>query len=158
MLAAPVHQPDGVEDLHRPMGVQGRDHPRDRAEVAVEERAQAPIVVDRPGPGAAAHEQLEARDAEGVLHVDRDQADPQPILGGRPDAVRPCPRGRLGRPLLVRHAPDLAHPRGREMRRDGQFVHARIDPMDEVPAQAREVRTGAHPGGWRRHHRVPGRV
>ena len=65
------------------------------AEVAVDELAQAAVVVDRARARAAADEQLEARDAERVLHVDGDQADAEAVLGRRPDPVLARPRRRL---------------------------------------------------------------
>jgi hypothetical protein len=48
VLTLLVDQPDRVEDLHRVVRVEAGQDLRDRAEVAVEELAQAPVVVDRP--------------------------------------------------------------------------------------------------------------
>ena len=115
MLTVGVHEPDGVEHLHRLVRVQGGDDLRDRVEVAVDELAEAAVVVDGPRPGAAAHEELEGRDAERVLDVDRDEADPKGVLDRRLDLVllRPC--FGIARELLVLHPPDLAHGRRVEM-------------------------------------------
>jgi hypothetical protein len=64
------------------MGVERRDDRRDRAEVAVEELAQAPVVVL-----GSADVELVARNAEGVLDVDGDQADPEAVLERRAKPV-----------------------------------------------------------------------
>ena len=150
MLAAFVHEIDRVEDLHRMVGVHGRDHPRDRGEVAVEERAQATIVVDRTGAGPAAHEQLEAGDAKGVLDVDGNQADPRPVLGRRPDAVRAAPS-----PPPEPPAPGRGRARPRR--------HARARSGAGSAARAWKARLDARPGiiqaGGRQHKRgAPHRV
>jgi hypothetical protein len=44
--------------------------------VPVHELAETAVVVDRAAAGAAADKQLESRDAERVLDVDGDEADP----------------------------------------------------------------------------------
>ena len=79
-----------------------------------------------PGARAPAHEQLETGDAEGVLDVDGDEADPR-AGPRRPAGCRAAaPTGRLRRPLLIGHAPDLADTRGSEVGRDGQLAHGRL--------------------------------
>ena len=96
VVAVLVDQPQ-VEDLHRPVRVQAREDLRDRAEVSVDELAQAAVVVDGAGPGTAGDEQLEVRDAEGVLDVDGEHAEPELVLGRRLKAVlgrRPALRAR----------------------------------------------------------------
>ena len=92
VVAVLVDQPDRVEHLHRVMGVEARNDLRDRSEVAIEELAQATAVVDRARARAAGDEQLEARDAERVLDVDRQQAEAERVRGGRADPVTlsPC--------------------------------------------------------------------
>ncbi len=123
MLAVLVEQPDGVEDLHRMVRVEAGEDLRDRAEVAVEELAEAAIVVDRPIARAPRDEQLEVRDAERVLHVHGEQADAQLVSGGGPHGMPSRPRGRLAGPLLVRHTPDLANTARVEMCRQRQLLH-----------------------------------
>ena len=113
-----VDEPDGVEDLHRLVRVERRDDLRDCVQVSVEEFAQPPVVVDRARAGASSHEQLEAGDAEGVLDVHGDQADPLQVVGGRAQPVLESPGFGLARALLVRHAPDLADGRGVEVGRN----------------------------------------
>ena len=110
MVALVVDEPDGVEDLHRPVRVEAGDDLRDRAEVPVHEVAEAPVVVDRAGAGAAADEELEVGDAERVLDVDGEQADPERVVRRRADPVLLGPRSCLARALLVGDAPDLADP------------------------------------------------
>ena len=109
-----------MEDLHRLVGVEGRHDLGDRVDVAVKEVAEAAVVVDGAGPGAAAHEQLEARDAEGVLDVDGDKADPVGVLCRRPKPVLERPGLGLAGALLVRDAPDLPDRLRIEVRRDRQ--------------------------------------
>src|SRR5207249_3291590 len=76
--------------------------------VPVEELTQAPVVVDGAGARTPGDKQLEPGDAEGVLNVDRDQADPECIVGGRAQPMLAGPRLALPRQLLVGRAPDLA--------------------------------------------------
>ena len=78
------------------------------AEVAVDELAEPPVVVDRARSRPAADEELEAGDAERVLDVDGEQADPELILAGRPNPVLLGPEPSVSGALLVRHAPDLS--------------------------------------------------
>ena len=96
MVPVGVDEPDRVEDLHRPVRIEAGDDLRDRAEVAVDELAEPPVVVDRARSRPAADEELEARDAERVLDVDGEEADrgsssvrsgPNPVLLD-PDAER----------------------------------------------------------------------
>jgi len=47
MIPLGVDEPDGVEDLHRPMRVEARHDLSDRPQVAVGELAKPPVVVDR---------------------------------------------------------------------------------------------------------------
>src|SRR5207249_11940799 len=89
---------------------------RDRVEVAVQELAEPAVVVDGAGAGAACDEQLETGDAERVLNVDGDEADPRGVFRGRAEGVLAGPRlGPLGA-LLVGHSPDLADRLGIEVR------------------------------------------
>ena len=50
--------------------------------------------------------------------VDGDEADPEPVLRGRPDSVLAGPPLRVPCPFLVRDPPDFSDPLGLEMRRD----------------------------------------
>ena len=126
MFAVRIDQEHRVEDLHSRMGVEGGMDFGDRGKVAVDEGAQAGIVIDGAASRTPADEQLEIRQAEGVLHVDGQQADPFPVGSRRRDAVLPGPGRRLPGAVSVRHAPDLAHRVGIEMFRDGKLtpVHA----------------------------------
>src|SRR5262249_35063097 len=108
MPAALAEEVDAVEDLHRLMRVHRRHDLGDRVEVPVDERAEAPVVVDRTGARAARDEELEARDAEGVLDVDEDEADTECVLVRRPQTLLRGPVPRIGGPLLVLDAPDVA--------------------------------------------------
>src|SRR5215211_4128116 len=101
-----------MEDLHRLVRVERQDDLRDRVEVSVDELADAPAVVDRAG-----HEELEARYTERVLHVDEEQRDSPRVVSRRPKPVRPSPRGRVRRALLVRDPPDLRNALRIEVRR-----------------------------------------
>src|SRR5512143_1420217 len=99
MLPAVIRQEDAVKNLDRLVGVEGRTDLGDPVKVAVDEGAQPAIVVDRARPRAPAHVKLVSRDAERVLDVDREEADPEPVGGGRPDAPLPGPPLRLNGPL-----------------------------------------------------------
>ena len=81
---------------------------RDRGEVPVHEVAEPAVVVDGAGPGAAADEELEIRDAERVLDVDGEQADAEGVVCRRANRVLLGPRPCLAGTLLVWDAPDLA--------------------------------------------------
>src|SRR5580765_4563225 len=111
MVAVVVHEPDGVEHLHRLVRVERRHDLRDRVEVAVDELAEAPVVVHGARPGATADEELEGRDAEGVLDVHRDEADPERVLDRRLELVLLRPFLRVVSQLLVLDAPNLGHRR-----------------------------------------------
>jgi hypothetical protein len=105
MAAVLVHEPDRVEDLHGAMGVEARHDLRDRAEVAVDEVAETAVVVDGSGSRTPSDEELEARDAEGVLDVDGEQAHLEAVLARGPQVVFPRPVRRLAGTLLVGDSP-----------------------------------------------------
>ena len=109
------------------MGVEARDDLRDGAEVAVDELAQPAVVVNGAGARATADEELEARDAERVLDVDRQQAEAEGVAGRRPDLMARSPRRRLARAVLVRDPPDLAHAARVEERRDREHLSRPAD-------------------------------
>ena len=98
-VALLVDEPDRVEHLHRTVGVEARKDLRDRGEVAVDELAQTPVVVDRARARAPGDEELEARYAERVLDVDGEEAEPKGVPGSRTQTVchRPTPRPRRAR-------------------------------------------------------------
>src|SRR5205814_7544826 len=111
-----------MEYLHRLVGVERRHDLRDRVEVPIEELAEPMVVVDRACARAAADEKLEARDAERVLDVNSDEADPRRVFGRLLQRLFARPLLRLPRALFVRDAPDLADPRRLEVR--GNREHA----------------------------------
>jgi hypothetical protein len=115
-----VDEPERVEDLHRLMGIERRHDLGDRVEVPVDELAETAVVVDRACAGAALDEQLEGGDAERVLDVDGDEADPHRVLRRRPQAVLRGPQLGLARAVVVGHPPDLAHGLRVEMWRNRQ--------------------------------------
>ena len=124
MLAVRIDQEHRVENLHGRVGVEGGMDCGDRRQVAVDEGAQAGVVLHSAAPRAAADEQLEVRQAEGVLHVDGQQANPLVVSGRGRDAVQRGPGRRLPRAFAVRHTPHLPHRVGSEMVRDGKFAPA----------------------------------
>ena len=126
MLAVRVHQENRVEYLHDGMGVEGGMDLGNRRQVAVDEGAQAGVVLDGAASRTTADEQLEIRQAEGVLHVDGQQANPLLVGSRRRDAVLLGPGRRLSGAFAIRHAPHLAHRIGIEMVRDGKLtpIHA----------------------------------
>ena len=108
-----VDEPGRVEDLHRLVRVECRDDLGDRAEVPVDELAEAPVVV-----GRARDEQLEARACRRCSGGRRAGAQPAARSAlALADAVLPSPLLRLDRPLLVLDAPDLLHAGGIPVRR-----------------------------------------
>ena len=108
MATLVVHEPHGVKDLHRLVGIERRHDLRYRVQVPEEEVAQAAVVVHGARAGTARDEQLEAGDAERVLDVDRDQADSQRVLRGWAQGVLVGPRLGLSRTLFVGDSPDLS--------------------------------------------------
>src|SRR3990172_10855782 len=113
---------EGVEELHGVVRVHRGDDLRDGSEVPVQELAETAAVVDGARAGAARYEELEAWDAERVLHVHDDEAEAKAILGRGPEAVKARPALRSDGPLLVGDAPDVGDGAGVEVRRDGQLA------------------------------------
>jgi hypothetical protein len=104
--------------------VETRKDLRDLAKVAIEELAQTAVVVNRTRPGASRDEELEVRDAEGVLNVDGEDAEAKRVVGSAAEAVLVRPRGGLASPVLVRNPPDLADAVSVEVRRKRKLTHA----------------------------------
>ena len=98
------------------MRVEGGGDFSDAAQVPVDELAEADVVLDGAAAGAPADEEIEVRQAEGVLAIDERQADAVVVLRRRPQPVLPRPRLRLHRSLPVGHAPDLIDAIGIEVR------------------------------------------
>src|SRR6478672_12543857 len=109
MVPVGVDEPDRVEDLQCAVRIEARDDLRDHTEVAVDELAEPPVVVDRTRSRTPADEELEAGDAERVLDVDGEEADPKRVVRSRPNALLLGPDPSVAGALLVRHAPDLSH-------------------------------------------------
>ena len=84
MASLGVDEQRAVEDLERLVRVERGHDLRERAEIAVDELAEPPRVVERSRPGAAGDEELEAGRAERVLHVDDDERDPEAVVRRRP--------------------------------------------------------------------------
>ena len=105
VLAVLVEPEDGVEDLHRGVGVQRRIDLRDHSEIAIDELADTDAVFHRTESRAPRHEQLELGHAEGVLAVDQDQRDTKLVCGGSLDTVGGGPSLRLDRPSVIRDPP-----------------------------------------------------
>jgi hypothetical protein len=98
--------------------VECRDDARDRVEVSVDELTEPTVVVDRPRAAAAGDEELEIRQAERVLDVDREEADPEAVLGRGRYGMLVRPALCVGGEPLVPHAPELADALGLEVRWD----------------------------------------
>src|SRR5512139_3123103 len=98
-----------MKDRECVMGIEGSNDMADRSQVAINELGQAVVVVHSAAAGATADVQLKTRDAEGVLHIDQQQADLEVILSCRLQLMLLCPGTRLESALLVRHLPDGAH-------------------------------------------------
>ena len=153
VVAVLVDQPQRVEDLHRPVRVQAREDLRDRAEVAVDELAQAAVVVDGAGPGTAATNSSKSgcRRCSGR----RRRAG---IPGTRP---RPPPEGRAGPgPRFARAARTApatrAHGVRIEVRRDRQRRHPPTSGTKRTRSSrsaSRRRRCGARPPGAARRPR-----
>src|SRR5919107_4505221 len=106
--------------------VEARKDLRDRSEVAIDELAQTPVVIDRARARTTGHEQLEARYAERVLHVDGQHAEAKRVLGRRTQAMTLGPRARLPRAGLVRNAPDRVHSARVKVRWNRKLTHVGI--------------------------------
>src|SRR4051812_3802807 len=121
-----IHEPDRVEHLHRVVGVKAREELGYRAEVSIDELAQAAVVVDGPGARPPGHEQLEVRDAERVLDVDEEQAKAEGVVSGGAEAVLLRPRRRRAGQLLIRDPPYVADTARVVVRRERKLAHARL--------------------------------
>ena len=117
MAAVGVEPEDRMEDLDGRVGVERRDHLCDAIEPPIQEARDPRGVLDGSSSRAAGDEQLELRQAEGVLHVDQQQCDARLVLRSRPQPLRFGPCARLVGALLVRHAVDARRPLGVEERR-----------------------------------------
>src|SRR5215475_15678248 len=118
------------------MGVEAREDLRDLAEVPVHELAKTPVVVDGAGSGATRYEELEVRDAEGVLDVDRQETEAVRVLGGPGEPVLVGPRRGVACPLLVRHPPHLADPTRVKVRRERELTHQSLHEFGaQLPAK-----------------------
>jgi hypothetical protein len=106
------------------MRVEARKDLRDLAKVAIEELAQTAAVVNRTRPGTSRDEELEVRDAEGVLNVDGEDAEAKGVVGGAAEAVLVRPRRRLVSPVLVRNPPDVPDAIRVEVPRKRKLTHA----------------------------------
>ena len=115
-----VDQQRAVEDLERLVRVERGHDLRERAEVAVDELADAARVVERPGPRAPGDEELEARRAERVLHVDDDEGDPEAVVRRRLDRLLGAPALGVLESRRVVDAPDLADAIGVPVRRESE--------------------------------------
>jgi hypothetical protein len=118
-----VHEEDGVEDLHGSMSVHRGSDVGNVPQVAIDELAQADVVVHGAASAFAAHVKLEIGDAEGVLHVHQHQPGFALVGGGRLERVSKRPVPRLFGAFLVGDPPDRADPVWLEKFRDGKFVH-----------------------------------
>ena len=104
MLALGIDEPDRVEDLHRLVGVERGDDLRDRVEVAVDELAEAPVVVhgarSRSGRRRTAR-RPGCRTCSGRRpRRGRSERRPRPPAGSR--APAPIPRRREPAPRTAR--------------------------------------------------------
>lgn len=108
MVAVPIDEPDRVEHLHRLVRVEARQHLRDRPQVPIDELVQPAIVVDRAAARPPGNEQLEVRNAERVLDVDREQttrSESSPPAPGHVPLLRLEPRAHGLRTGLARAGP-----------------------------------------------------
>ena len=93
------------------------------AEVAVDEFAQADVVVHGGAATGTCHVEFEFGDAEGVLHVDQHQPGGGLVGGGRLKSVLKRPVPRLFGTFLVGDPPDGADLVRVKERGDGKFIH-----------------------------------
>jgi hypothetical protein len=116
-----IDEIDGMENLHRLVCIQGRDHPGDPVQVAIDKSAEPAVVVDRTGAGAPADIEFEIWNTKGVLGIDDEQADPDRVFGGRSDPMACGPGTGLPGPRLVWDAPHRAHLSGLKMGWNGKL-------------------------------------
>jgi hypothetical protein len=126
VVAVLVDQPDGVEHLGRVVGVEAGEDLRDRAEVPVQELAEAAGVVDRARARPSGDEELEIRDAERVLDIDQEQAEPEPVVDGGVQVMLVGPSRCLSCAVLVRDPPDFTGAVRVKMRRNWKLAHCWI--------------------------------
>ena len=106
MLAVAVYEKDRVKDLDRLMCIQRGVHLGNRSQIAVDKLTQAPIVIQGPGSRSTCHKQFEVGQAERVLHVYSNQANPHRIAARRLDPVPPSPILCFIGAFLVGNTPD----------------------------------------------------
>ena len=122
VAAVDVDEVRGVEDLERLMRVERGDDLRDRAQVPVEERAQAPAVVERARSRAAGDEELEAGRAERVLRVHEQETDAGRVVRCGLESMLGRPRARVGEARFVVDAPHLRDALEVDVRRERQLA------------------------------------
>src|SRR5437588_6400310 len=105
MVPLLVDEPDRVEHLHRLVGVEARKDLRDHSEISVDELTQTTVVVNRAGARATCDEELEVRDAEGVLDIDREEAETEGVLDRGAEAMLVGPGGSLAGAVFVGDSP-----------------------------------------------------
>jgi hypothetical protein len=144
MAAVRVDQVWRMEDLERPVRVERYDDRAYASDVPVDEIAQPAAVIDCARAGASGDEELEARRAERVLDVDRQQTETERIIGGRGDSVLVPPRLGRGCSLVIRHAPDRSDGARVIVRRKRLFALHRPHSRSRVPVFDRWARTRVH--------------
>ena len=133
VFAITVHQEDAMEDLHRMMRIHGRYDLGDVCQVSIDKLAEPPVVIDGSGARSPPDIQLEVRDAEGILHVDHNQAHPRSAARVRANVMIPRPvDGRVGN-VLIGHSPHFADLVRIEVRRKRQLrrYHRNSSPLSE---------------------------
>jgi hypothetical protein len=125
MALVAVDEERRVEDLEGLVRVHGDDGLRDRREVPVQEVAQAPTVLQRAHARTARDEELEAGRAEGVLQVDRQQADACLVARHRGEPVLRGPGERVPKARLVIDTPHVPDAIDVDVRWERKLVHFR---------------------------------
>ena len=88
-------------------------------QVAVDELAEAPAVLNGPISRPSSHEEFKLWQAEGVLQVDGKEPYSDSVLRRGPDPMVVSPNRSLSRTFLVRHRPELPDLVRIEVRRNG---------------------------------------
>jgi hypothetical protein len=86
------------------------------------------VVIDGAHAGTSRHVKFKLRETEGILYIDGDYTDPEPVVGSGPDGVLLCPLPRLFSPFLIEDLPDLADFLRIEVRGKGKFSVRHIGP------------------------------
>ena len=109
MVARRIHKKNWMKNLSGLMGVQGRKDLGHQIQISIDELAQPPVVVYGPQPRTPCNKKFKSRNAEGILHIHRQQCHPQTVCTHRMQSMAGRPGLRFQLALGIIYPPDLPY-------------------------------------------------